>query len=248
MESSNVTGERPSGVDMGQVERMASAVLGGALLTLGLSRRSVGGAAVALASGELLYRGLSGRRHLLRALGRRAPARAARPEPGAQVREMGVERSITIGKSPDELYRFWREPGNLTRIMGHFAQVTSSIPEGAHWRVEAPFGRSLEWDTRVVEDRPGELLRWESLDGAELPNQGSVRFRPAPGSWGTEVTLDIHFKPPGGALGEAVLKRLRIGPSMVVLRALRRFKSLVETGEIPTLEHNPSARAGAHTH
>lgn len=241
--------DRPAGsADMGQVERMASAVLGGALLTLGLGRRSIGGTAIALASGELLYRGISGRRHVLRALGLGTAGPREQHEAGAQAEPPEVQRSFTIGKSAEELHRFWREPQNLSRIMGHFAEITAAGEDRLHWRVHGPFGKSLEWDTRIVEERPGELLRWESLEGAELPNQGSVRFRPAPGSWGTEVTLHIRFEPPGGALGEALMKRLSIVPSMLALRALRRFKSLVETGEIPTTAHNPSARASTHAH
>lgn len=233
---------------LGQVERMASTVLGGALLTLGLRRRSLGGTAIALTSGELLYRGISGRRHVLRALGLGTPGTRARHEVGSRAEPPAVERSFTIGKPAEELSRLWREPRSLSQIMGHFAEVTPADGDRMHWRVHGPLGRSLEWDTRFVEERPGELLRWESLEGAELPNQGSVRFRPAPGSWGTEVTLHIRFNPPGGALGEALMKRLGFVPSLLALRALRRFKSLAETGELPTLAHNPSARQGPHTH
>ncbi len=233
---------------VGQVERMASAVLGGALLTLGLGRRTLGGTAMALASGELLYRGLRGRRHVLRALGLGASGAREPHEPEARAEPPEVRRSLTIGKPAEVLSRFWREPENLSRIMGHFAEVTAVGPDRMHWRVHGPLGKSLEWDTRLVEEHPGELLRWESLEGAELPNQGSLFFRPAPGNWGTEVTLHIRFEPPGGVLGEAVMKRLSMVPGLLALRALRRFKSLVETGEIPTVAHNPSARADTHAH
>lgn len=233
---------------VGQVERMASAVLGGTLLTLGLGRRTLGGTAIALASGELLYRGIRGRRHVLRALGLGSTGAREQHEPEAQAEPPEVRRTLTIGKSAEELSRFWREPENLSRIMGHFAEVTALGPDRMHWRVHGPWGKSLAWDTQIVEEHPGELLRWESLEGAELPNQGTLHFRPAPGNWGTEVTLHIRFEPPGGALGEAVMKRLSIVPSLLALRALRRFKSLVETGEIPTTAHNPSARADSHAH
>ncbi|MEW6296759.1 MAG: SRPBCC family protein [Thermodesulfobacteriota bacterium] len=153
--------------------------------------------------------------------------------------------SITVGKSADELYRFWREPQSLSRIMGHFAEVTAAGAGRTHWVVRAPLGQSLEWDAQVVEDRPGELLRWESLAGAQLPTAGAVHFRPAPGDRGTEVTLRFRFDPPGGALGDAAVKLLGPAPGMLAGRALRCFKSLAETGEVPTTEHNPSARAGA---
>jgi len=245
IEATHAPGDPAGSAEVGQVERMASAVLGGALLTLGLGRRTLGGTAIARASGKLLHRGRNGRRHVLRALGLSA---REQHEAGARAEPPDVRRSLTIGKSAEELQRFWREPENLSRIMGHFAEVTAVGPDRVHWRVHGPLGKSLEWDTQIVEAHPGGLLRWESLEGAELPNQGSLRFRPAPGNWGTEVTLHIRFEPPGGALGEAVMKRLSIVPDMLALRALRRFKSLVETGEIPTTAHNPSAREGAHAH
>ncbi|OJH37735.1 hypothetical protein BON30_26470 [Cystobacter ferrugineus] len=228
-------------VDKEQLEKMASVVLGGALLTLGLQRRSLGGTVMALASSGLLYRGLRGLRQL-------ASNPRDRREEGAQTKTPSVEHAITIGKPADELYRLWREPGNLAQVMSHFAELSTTSAEYTHWRVSGPLGQDLEWDTRIVEDRPGELLRWESVEGALLPNQGLVRFRPAPGDWGTEVTLHLDFQPPGGALGEAVLTRLLAVPDLLVNRALRRFKSLAETGEIPTTGRNPSAREGAHLH
>ncbi|BDP43794.1 hypothetical protein DAETH_37630 (plasmid) [Deinococcus aetherius] len=211
-----------------QEQRRVTLILGGVLLTLGLRRVSFGGAALALAGGALLYRELS-----------RQSGQA-----GAETHMAEVTRSITIGKSAAELYRFWREGGHLPRVMGHFAEITETDMDQAHWTVRVPGGRSLSWDTRVVESRPGELVSWQSLPGTELPNRGEVHFRPAPGDRGTEVTLRLHFQPPGGTLGAAAARALNgLVPSLLVGDALRRFKSLVETGEIPTLDRNPSARA-----
>jgi uncharacterized membrane protein len=188
----------------------------------------------------------TGRQMLLyRALGVSTVTGGARRGAGAPADASEVERAITVGKSADELYRYWREPRNLSRIMGHFAEVTAVSEDRAHWSARGPLGRSMEWDSRVVEDRPGELLRWESLEGAELPNEGSVRFRPAPGDRGTEVSLRFRFDPPAGRLGDAASRLLVAASSALVARALRRSKSLIETGEIPTTEHNPSARANA---
>ncbi|MCP2014711.1 putative membrane protein [Deinococcus sp. HSC-46F16] len=211
-----------------QQQRRVTLILGGVLLTLGLRRVSFGGVALALAGGALLYRQLA--------------MRSGRAGAEAQMAE--VARSITIGKPAEELYRFWRQGGHLPRVMEHFAEVTETNQDRAHWTVRVPGGRRLSWDTQVVEHRPGELVSWQSLPGTELPNRGEVRFRPAPGDRGTEVTLRLHFQPPGGALGAAAAKALNgLGPSVLVGDALRRFKSLVETGEIPTLDRNPSARA-----
>lgn len=157
-----------------------------------------------------------------------------------------VERSLTIGQPLDEVYRRWREPQTLPRIMEQMADVTPTDDRHARWSVRGPLGRTLTWETHLVEERPNELLRWQSLPGADLANEGSVRFRPAPGDLGTVVTLRLRFDPPGGPLG-AAMKLTDVVPKMVVGNALRRFKSLVETGEIPTLDRNPSARGGGDT-
>lgn len=233
-------------VNVNHTERVASAVLGGSLLTLMLRRRSLGGAVAALAGGELLYRGISGHCHLYEALGLSSENehRRRKAETGAGI--MQVERSITIAKPADELYRAWRDPQTLARTMAHFAEVTAVGEDRQHWRVRTPGEQDMEWDSRIVDDRPGEHLGWESLTGAELPNRGSVSFRPAPGGRGTEVTLRLRFEAPGGTVGQALAKRLGV-PRLLVLKGLHRFKSLVEAGEIPTLEHNPSARTVVRT-
>lgn len=152
-----------------------------------------------------------------------------------------VERSLTIGKSADELYRVWRDPQTLPQLMADFADVTILDDTRVHWRVPTPLGRSLEWDARTVEDQPGKVVRWQSVDG--IASEGSVRFHPAPGDRGTEVTLHLHFDPPGGALGDGIAKVFGGLPKVAAAKALRRFKSLAETGEIPTTRPQPAARA-----
>lgn len=165
-------------------------------------------------------------------------AKAARPS------KPEVERSLTIGRSADELYERWRDPETLTQVMKGFATVQGSGDDRQHWQIDGPLGRSYEWESEAVDDRPGEGIGWRSLPGADLPNQGSVRFSPAPADRGTVVTLHFRFDPPGGALGEALIKLLGHKPlGLAADGVLRRFKSLVETGEIPTTERQPAARA-----
>lgn len=206
-------------VNLGQVGRIAVVVLGGSLLKLGWAHR----------------RGL--RPHTA---GRRKPS-----EEGAPAEAVGLERSVTIGKSAEELYRLWRAPETLSRLLGDFAEVSAAGEDRMHWKVHAPLGQSVEWDARIVESRPGEEVRWVSPEGAAWSIEGAVRFRPAPANWGTEVTFRLHIRPPGGAAGEAAMRHLQSVPGALVHKVLRRFKSLAETGEIPTLHHNPSARKSA---
>ena len=171
----------------------------------------------------------------------------SQPTSGAATGAIEIKRTISIGKSAEGLYRVWREPQALPTLMKGFAEITPLDADRARWKLRAPLGRTLEWETQIVEDRPSELVRWESLPGASLPHQGSISFRPAPDGWGTEATLCFHFEPPPGPLGGVAALLPDAVPAIAVGTVLRRFKSLAETGEIPTLEHNPSARGRGDT-
>lgn len=214
----------------GRWRRAGVAALGGGLVAAGLRRRSLGGAAAALVGGLLAYRAVGGRNRLRRALGRRENA-----DP------VTVSRSVTVGEPAEELTERLRDPETLARVVGGFADVAAAGENRQRWTVEGPMDRSRSWETRLVEDAD-EGLRWEAVDDGALFEEWSASFEPAAGDRGTRVTFRVAFDPPGGRLGDAALKRLGVAPEVVVAGALDRFKSLVETGTIPTLEENPSAR------
>lgn len=225
-----------------RAKRAAMALLGGALLVRGLRRRSLRGIATAAVGGWLVGRaaGWDGRvADSIRSGGPIDRWREGLSEAGGPTE---VSRTVTAGKSPQELYEIWRDPDSLSRVVGHFAEVTSPAEDRLRWTVEGPLDREVGWETHVVEDEAGELIRWETPPDAMLPNEGSIRFEPAPGDRGTKVTLSMRFDPPGGALGEAALRQLDVVPETIAGEALRRFKSLAETGEIQTTEGNVSAR------
>ena len=116
-------------------------------------------------------------------------------------RPLIVERSITIGKSADELYQLLRRPETLSRVMGRLAHIMSDGDGATHWSVKGPFERTLECDMRLVEDRPAERLHWESVPGSEMHNRNLGGLCPAPKDWGTEVSLQVRLDVGGGALG-----------------------------------------------
>ncbi|WP_339105763.1 SRPBCC family protein [Haloterrigena salinisoli] len=206
--------------------RAGSVALGGALVAFGLRRRSLGGTAIALVGGFLTYRSLSG--YLTDAGG---------TEP--------VERSITIGESPDELSDLARDPETLERIVGHFAEVSEIDDDRSRWSAGGPLARELSWEMRIAVDEPGERLRWETVaddSSGALFDSWSLSFDEAPGDRGTEVTLEVRFDPPGGTAGSAAVERLDVVPESLIGTALDRFKSLAETGQIPTTENRPSER------
>lgn len=230
-------------VNVGRVGRLSSLALGGPLLGYGLQRRrSLRGAVSALAGSYLLYRGASGHCRFFESMDVNTARRHRALEPGASADALEVERSTTVDLDAEELHEYWTDPEQLTQIAGDFADVRTAGAERVRWTVEAPFGRQRSWEMRLVEDEPGERVRWESTEAAKLPSDLTVTFESAPADRGTEVTVAVRWDPPAGAIGAALLDRLGIVPDSVVGSTLRRFKALAETGEVPTLENNPSGR------
>lgn len=165
-----------------------------------------------------------------------------------------VEKTVTINKPAEELYRFWHNFENLPRFMKHLKDVkvyndkreSSGHATRTHWTTTGPLGGSVEWDADIIEDRENELIAWTSVEGADVDNSGSVRFQPAPGNRGTEVKVVTEYNPPGGALG-ATLAKPAVGiaklfgeePEQQIGDDLRRFKMLMEAGEIATTAGQP---------
>jgi uncharacterized membrane protein len=142
-----------------------------------------------------------------------------------------VNKSIIINAEPSELYQFWQDFEKLPLFMRHLESVTVN-GERSHWVAKAPMGRTVEWDAIVTEDRPDELIAWRSLEGSEVSNAGSVRFERAPGGRGTVVHVEIDYSPPGGAVGALVAKLFGEDPDGQLQTDLRRFKQVIETGEV----------------
>lgn len=156
--------------------------------------------------------------------------------------EPEVERAITIGNTADELRKRWLAPQTIPRLMAGFATLHATGNGRMHWQIRTPLGRAYEWEAEIIEEPDGSV-GWRSLPDAPIRNEGAVRFEPAPDDRGTVATLRIRFDPPGGTLAGGLLELFGRKPlNLIADGALRRFKSLVETGEIPTTERQPAAR------
>ncbi|WP_224248536.1 SRPBCC family protein [Hyalangium gracile] len=220
------------GVNVGPWERVASVAAGAGLITLGLKRRLAGRLALLVAGGELVQRGLTGKCRGYALLG---ISTAVKGEPGAV-----VHQRITILAEPDAVYRTWRNLENLPRFMTHVKEVRLLGGDRTHWRVKAPAGGFVEWEARITEDRPGELLSWATLPGSSLHHTGTVRFTRAPGDRGTEVEVLLRYDAPGGRLGVVLARLLGEEPKRQLSEDLRRLKQILEAGEIATITPQPS--------
>ncbi|MEP6888407.1 MAG: SRPBCC family protein [Nitrospirales bacterium] len=234
IQGTSLSSEQSANVD--DVERWVSGISGAALALYGARRRGVDGVALAALGAALLYRGVTGRSLLYQAL----DLRLVRTTGGRQ--RMEVVKAMTINRSPDELYRFWRNFENLPTVMRHLESVTVQDAQRSHWVVKGPGGKRLEWDAEIVNDKPGQLIAWQSCEGADVDHWGVVRFVPAPGGRGTQVTVELEYEPIGGVFGVTVAKLFGEEPGQQIGEDLRRFKQLMETGEVPTTEGQPRGK------
>ena len=223
-------------------ERAISTAAGALLAAYGLKKGSWTGFALATAGGMLAYRGAVGHCAFYQTLG----INTARPR-GHNVSvpyELGirVDRSVTIGKPRADVYRFWRALENLPRFMKHLQSVQQMDERRSHWVAAAPANRTVQWDAEIINDVPDEMIAWRSLEGSDVDNAGSVHFKDAPGGRGTVVSVELQYNPPGGTVGAWVAKLFGEEPDQQIAEDLRRFKQLLEAGEIATTEGQPKGR------
>lgn len=156
--------------------------------------------------------------------------------PGRAVADRGavrIERAITINRAVHEVYQFWRRFENFPRFMRHLESVEMLSDRRSRWRAKAPAGMTVEWEAELLEDREDEWISWRSVPGSGIENSGSVRFSPAPGARGTEVRVQLQYNPPAGSLGRNIAWLFGEEPDLQIHDDLRRFKQIMETGEIP---------------
>jgi uncharacterized membrane protein len=240
--SGTLTSAMKGSRNVGVWERWASGVGGGLLSLYGLTRRDWEGAVLALFGGGFVYRGLTGHSYLYQALRINTNNQQKAATSVGDQEGIKVERAVTINRPREELYRFWRNFENLPRFMDHLISVKVTDPTHSHWIAMAPAGTSVEWDAEIINERENELIAWRSLDNADIGNAGSVHFTPAPDGKGTVVRVVLEYDPPAGYLGATIAKLFGQEPDQQVREELRHFKALMEAGEIPTIEGQPSGR------
>ncbi len=152
---------------------------------------------------------------------------------------MELTATTTVRKPGTEVYAFWRDLENLPTFMAHLEKVRATGDRTSHWVAGAPFGKHVEWDAEIIDEAPGEKIAWLSTGKADVPNAGTVRFVPAPDGLSTEVHVVLTYDIPGGALGKAVAKYFGEEPHQQLDDDLRRFKQVLETGEVVRSEGAP---------
>lgn len=234
-------------------ERLISGVAGGALIAYGVKRGDAVGILLSVLGGGLTLRGATGHCQVYDAMDintadetKRHFGAGSKKSPFAKgylpTGKIHVKKSVTINKSPAELYQFWRNFENLPRFMSHLESVTVTGDTTSFWKAKAPFGTTVEWNAEVTSDIENQRIGWTSTEGSDIPNSGVVEFNPTTNR-GTEVRVVLTYEPPAGYLGSLVAKLFGEEPSQQVYGDLCRFKSIMEAGTIMTVEGQPSGRA-----
>ncbi len=195
---------------------------GGALAVFGASRKTLAGVSLAAIGGLMVLSG----------------ARSLRNSP----RRLYVHQSLHINQPVEKLYSFWRNFDNLPGFMQHVKSVRTTGTRFSHWVVTGPMNTTFSWDAEISAERENEYIVWRSLPGSTITNRGSIEFRNARGHEGSEIHVTIQYDAPGGRAGEAFASIFGENPEQQVRADLRRFKQLMETGEIPTTTGQSSGR------
>jgi uncharacterized membrane protein len=226
-------------VNVAAWERWASVLGGGSMLLAGLAtRRPIVGVLTALAGGAFLYRGASGHCAMYGALGiDTAEHKLTTAVPAQQGYK--VEEAITINRPREELYRYWRDVKNLPCVMRHLESVQPLDERTSRWVARGPFGKSVEWEAEIFNERENEMIAWRSLTGSEVDTAGSVHFEAVPPDRGTRLRVSLKYNPPAGKLGANIAAILGKSVESQIHEDLRRFKSTMEAGAAPTVAGQP---------
>lgn len=231
-----------SRINVGQLERVASALGGGLLAAWGLRRFSLPRLLTAATGGVLLYRGLTGHCPGYEQMG------VSTAETG-RATALEIDEAVTVNKPREEVYDFWRELENLPRFMRHIESVEALDEKRSRWTARVPkvpkdVG-TISWEAEITEDAPNERIAWRSLARADIQNAGTVRFKDAPEGRGTEVHAQIRYRPPAGDVGALVTRLLDPANEQMVREDVRRFKHILEAGEAPKIEGQPTGKGRA---
>jgi uncharacterized membrane protein len=234
-------------VNVNTPERWASAIGGAALAVAGLRRMAdddkARGGLMAVTAAGLLWRGATGHCAVYEASGVDTAHGSSdtRARLGGS-RGVDVHEAVTIDRTAPELYRRWRNFEWLAGVFPDVARVEILDDTRSRWKVKGPGGRTFGWVAEIINEIPGRLIAWQTMPGSQIASAGSVHFESAPGDRGTVVRIRAQYDPPGGRLGAAAAWLTGHGLAQEVREGLRRFKGLMESGEVATNAMRPAGR------
>jgi uncharacterized membrane protein len=156
-------------------------------------------------------------------------------------------RAVMINRPRRLLYDVWRNFENLPSFTENIKEVETINATTTHWVVSGPGEIDIDLVAEVTEDIPGERIAWRSTENSDIDHEGWIEFRDNAFGRGTEVRAFLSYDPPAGVVGKVVAKVMQREPRIQIRRELRRFKQLMETGEVSTSKAPDAApRADRH--
>lgn len=154
--------------------------------------------------------------------------------------QLWVRTSAMVQRTPEDLYSLWRSVERAPEWQEQIISVDAKSSTTSHWVMRSG-DATIEWDSEILADEPGERIAWKSV-GGDSDNAGEVIFQKSPGGRGTIVTVLQEFRM--GRLASAWETFVGRNPKQTVIENLRHFKALAETGEIPRSEPQPHGDRG----
>ncbi len=226
--------------NVGGLDRTLSVIAGAGTLLGGAHGASnglgLGGAVLGGLGAALLQRGFTGHCYVYEKLGISTLPNDRRKAGVPENLGQKIEQKVTIHQPPETVFRYWRDLRHLPRFMKRISRVDVDYDGSSHWVASGPAGSEIEWDARIIHEKPDELISWESLPGSDLQCAGAVRFEPARGGRGTEVTVTLSFRPPLGIIGALGGPLFKKALKRQLREDLRRLQQLLEAGELTTAE------------
>lgn len=217
-------------VNVGNSERVVSGMAGLALVCVGLQRRSLGGLVVAALGGAAIYRGMTGKCSVYKALNMSTAEQSKN-----RAEDIKIDEAISIRRPRAEVFQFWRKLENLPRIMSHLKSVEVTGAKKSHWVARGPLDRELSWDAETINEVENELIAWRSLPESDFSNAGTVRFEDG-GENITHVRVSLAFTPPLGKIGATLAEYFAEDPKEQLGQDLNRFKTFMEArADIPVV-------------
>jgi uncharacterized membrane protein len=231
-----------SRINVGEVERWASAIGGGLMMMHGLRRGTFGGLAMALLGGAFVYRGTTGHCQAYEALNIDTSGKHRADDEEHVHKGVLIKHTVTIHRTPMEIYEFVKDPANHHRYMAHVESVEAGDDGTFCWAIEGPLGSTWRFRSRHINEEPGHIVAWRTLPGSDIESAGAIRLEPTWDGRGTDVTMEINFEPPAGVVGMALARLLGHNPDAQVRGNLRRLKELLEAGEVPMVHGQMAGR------
>ncbi|MGR6321571.1 cyclase [Micromonospora soli] len=172
-------------------------------------------------------------------LARAVARRRRRHQPDREDGWYVVHRGITVDRPMDAVIGFWADRERLDRGLAEWATLERLADN--RWRCVAsdPGGAGTEWRAEITVDGPGRLS-WRVTEGP-VAQRGRVELVPAPQDRGTEIRTELRWR--SGPVRRLLGLAGGHDPDLALRGALRRIKSLIETGQVLDTRHDPSGRS-----